>query len=278
MVISAVVITVSKTFNIFIRKSGLKLSKPFQGLLLTFPTSIAILFLLILVAPTYTPVVEMKNDDGQHLVFLGIQHIGTKAYYNEINERLTTLRSNGHTILHEGIGVSGEVSVTLKSCAKSKENPSRMGVVSQPSCIGEYHPGDIYADLNYSEFLNLYTKMLEEKHGVSKEEAYNLATSKSAEIKNDAENIKNKLLYYISAKMLMLEKITPFFSGEHLKSDDEKYPVIMKERNLVLSNYIENLSKSATAYGMAHISGVIELLKHNDRTWQVVNISYIKSL
>jgi len=277
--VATILITVcAVSYAIKLATRRININKHLIDLSMTLPISILAVAFIIYVIPSYTPIVTMKNGAGQKLVFIGIQHIGIKSYYEDINDRLLALRGNGFTILHEGVGMSGNVTVTLKSCSRVTDTESPHGVVTQPNCIGQLHPGDIYADIQYEDFLTLYAQQLQDTLGVTLAEAKTMAKAKPSDIKSEVDSIKTDFIHYFAAKLVAMHKSSSYFITTKWKSDDKASPVIMTRRNQILSHYISANQLSATAYGMAHISGVVEILKEKDPSWTVEKVDGIRSL
>jgi len=281
LLVAAIVLIVTTVSSFVKRLSSifnLKNKTPLRDFLVTLPVSIIAVISLVVAIPNYTPVVKMKNATGQSLVFIGMQHVGVPSYYDEVNSIIIDLRNKGYTILHEGVGMRGDVSITLKSCSRTNETPSPYGLISQPKCIGEYHQGDKYADIDYFEFIDLYTNQLQDKLGISKEEALKIATSKRVEINNEVEEIKNNFIDYFATKLMSMNTSFPYFFSSKWQNNDNEDPVIMGKRNEILVDYISSIEKPATAYGMAHISGVVNMLKEKDSTWEVIEVDQLRVL
>ena len=229
--------------------------------------------------PAYTPVVKMKNTSGQQLVFVGVQHVATEEYYEAVNALVTSLRNKEFTVLHEGIGSSGDVSITLKSCATSKVAASSWGVVVQPTCLGELHAGDVYADITQEEFSSLYTDFFQAELGVSEDEAKSLVVDKVIEIHKNRDSLLNDFTSYLGLKIASLKVTLYYWSiDSDIEPREEENPVIMTARNIKLAQYISSRKNAATIYGLDHLPGVIKELRKNDSTWSVEIVDRIRVL
>tara|TARA_R110001583_G_scaffold131248_1_gene282939 strand:- start:6132 stop:6989 length:858 start_codon:yes stop_codon:yes gene_type:complete len=272
--IASTVCIASKAVNLALVRTNL--NKNIIAPLVVFPIALSLMILTVAITPIYMPIVTLQNDKGQELVFIGMQHVGTKAYFEKVSDIVVSLRHQGYTVLHEGVGMNGNVTVSLKSCSKVTEKPSPTGLVSQPACIGELQPGDKYADLSQSAFLELYSNHLESL-GNSKVDAKNKAASKSDDVRDEKDKLKSSYSSYIGLKIATLLKSIQYFTTHEWVTEDN-FPVILDERNKVVANYISNEQKTVTAYGLAHMAGVKKLLLDKDPSWKIVSVDSINSL
>lgn len=273
--ITLVVFFTSKVIGFLTSKINVR--KQITDVVLVIPIALSIIITIIFKVPAYMPVVTFENDNGQQLVFIGMQHVGSKNYYEQVNDRVVSLRKLGYVVLHEGVGMNGDVSVSLRSCSKVNEKESPTGLVNQPGCIGELHPGDKYADLSKSDFLALYSEHLE-RLGVSDDDAKQTAKNKSKNISDKNEEIKSSFIKYIGLKLAISHKSLQYFFSKDWDDNETDSPVILGERNKVVVNYVTSEKNTVTAYGLAHMAGVKNRLLKEDPSWRIVSVDAIKSL
>ena len=258
-------------------KSKLTYLRWVPEVILTLGLSLFLIVTSITLAPAFMPVVTLENDNGQRLVYIGMQHIGSKEYYAQVNDLVVSHRRDGYIVLHEGVGLNGDVTVNLKSCSKVTEEESITGLVSQPNCIGELHPGDKYADLSQSDFISLYSKHLE-KSGVTAKEAAKKASTKGETLETEKEEVKSSFIKYIGLKIFVLYSTAQYFYSNDWRDKESEFPVILGERNKIIIDYVANENKTVTAYGLEHLSGVKNGLVKKDTSWRVISIDAISSL
>jgi hypothetical protein len=232
------------------------------------PAALLFIIMIILLVPVYTPTLTLKNDEGQQLTFIGMVHLGNHGYYQNTHKKIMLLRANGAVILHEGIGSSGTVNYSDMMCAFMQPNLDNT-LIRQPNCIGNRVKGDYFADITMETFMRKFSEDAELRNEVAKGEGIDAAHSVFKTITSDQNLSHFDPLKYLGVKLTTLHFSIPYALGLIPTTRESAEPVILGFRNKVLTNAILKHNTTATAYGLAHLSGVIERLQEHDETWHI---------
>lgn len=251
----------------------------FLGLSLTIPT----LFLIHWSAPVHIPTYTLSNGE-KTIVFQGMQHLGDRDYYVQVDKDIRTARNDGYTIFREGIGAKGSAIFSLKTCDIAESNNFLNGI-EQPGCLGGIMSKDIYADISMDDLKRYYAKEAKEK-GLDAEAALkheNESFEKTISFLTEATGDRsNSFTYYMMQPYFVHKSIaTKMRNGIITVGKMGEFDaLIMDERNRVLTDNLLQAknNKLYVFYGVGHFNGTLELLQQNDSNWKITKVEYLKSM
>ena len=244
-----------------------------EKLLIVAPASLSITLYALYYIPAYTPIVTLSNAQAQTHTFVGMLHVGRGDFYARTHDLLVQHRESGSIILHEGIGMTGPVTVDYNRCSISKSHT----VIHQPFCLGLRRIGDFNADLSLDDFMDGYITELIDSQKLSYDDAVEQANKISSKVSKEREQILNSVLHTFSVKLLLHVEAIGLITNTTYNDDDNKL-VILKKRNQILTDYIIQHPKTTTAYGLSHFVGLYDMLQAHDASWVVEDISFQRAM
>lgn len=280
-----------------IRKKNLILFKDFINIFIykisLFLTIITIIIWLIsyLLNEIYpAPMPEYTISNWEKIVkFQGMSHIWTENFYNQVAENLKIFKKEWWVYFFEWVKPWSKENwekfnkaLWIQFDDDLYKNFSKLYWVSHQDNTKFFwliNDLDFNVDLNMDEIVKLYEERMNSKPEWKKEYKNKIPIDANKTIIETLSRLNDKqlkILIYINQAILnfiIWNENTQSFLTNNLTNKD-LFEVILWKRNEVLANEIINseYEKIYITYWLLHFKWVFELLKQNNKKWEIISI------
>lgn len=238
----------------------------------------------------------LKSDE-KTLVFQGMSHVASEAFYQEVREDIRKAKENNYVLFFEGVRPGSkknkekfDQALWVSLTPETYEILANLyGVVSQDneSFLGIENNKDFNVDLDINQIVEIYEAKTSEnpkeesmtQSGSQQENTtiYNIDDTalKSLEDLNPRElfimryfnqSIMNFMIKHASVRDFVLS----------LVGKEDIFSVILDERNKHLAKEIINSeeTKIFIIYGLMHFEWVYEILLQSWENWEIISTKY----
>jgi len=283
--------------------------KPFRHAWLKWSLAILFLLAMLLAAPIYyfaiatqmrpalVPQVTLTNG-SKRVVFQGMQHVGSDAFYKSVVFDLEDALSRGYVIYYEGVQpstpdidrwfdqlVSGGKDLNsayrdLSGLCGLRFQSDYLAVVVRD---GIAHPErHVVADVSTADLRAEYDRI------VARDPAFADATKRKVEAPDTGtfENVVEFLSAGTDAQREMAGIVCRGFMTKSMAASadpaqrDALDPLILDYRNRVLADRLiaEPRHHIYLTYGSKHLPGLFALLRKSDPKWRVASVKWIRTI
>lgn len=240
--------------------------------------------------PAQMPIYKISNGKKE-VVFQSMSHIWSQNFYNSVINSIKKLKTKGYVLFFEWVKPWSEKSnadfnkaLWVDFNEDIYKNFSKLyWVIHQDNSqfIWLVNNLDFNVDLDLDKIMEIYNKKTKKSKDTWNKLPNEVIDINSEIIKTLAQLNNNQLaiLRYINQSILNFIIKNDAFRDTILENfwNNNLFDVILDDRNKHLVNEINNskYDKIVITYWLMHFTWVLELLKENDKNWEIETIDYL---
>lgn len=297
----------------WLRRRRSRPTRPFTGTWLRSALATTLVLGILLAAPVFyfairsaarpatVPMAVLTNGERE-IVFQGMQHVGSEAFYKSVVYDLQDALSRGYVLYYEGVQDSTpEANAWFKQTIGQGQDLSalysQLGDVCRISFQGPFfaaldraavaNPGQhVKADVTTAQLLQEHRRLM------ATDPAYAAAMDGPAEVEAGRSSTGKSMASVTSflhsgpkgraeiGGILCRGFMTAQDAGGGLDEPEQRDKLILDYRNRVLAGMLlkDSRPRIYVTYGAKHLPGIIDLLRQQDPRWRVGSLHWVRTM
>ncbi len=243
-----------------------------------------------IVNPAKMPRITISNWEKE-VIFQAMSHIAKPSFYEWVKNSIIEYKTNSWVLFFEWVKKWTKENTTkfdealwVNFTPELYKNMSKLyGVTFQDneSLLWIVNNLDFNVDLNLDEIIKLYEKKIwqnKKSNTIINNDVVNVSDEIMKKL-SELNEKELKVLVYLNQAILNVIIKNEDKARELVKNawNTDLFSIILDERNKNLSENIikSNYQKIFITYWLMHFNWVFELLKNNDKNWQIKKIEYL---